>query len=107
MTPETLARHELAGLDVAVTAASNPDLIGISGRVRDETMRTLLVAASDGVKQVPKAGTTFRFALKECGALRASDNESGQRPRAVIVEGDRLLARPARRSETHRGSLWQ
>ena len=92
MTPESLARHELAGLDVTVTDAANPDLIGISGRVRDETMRTLLVATSDGVKQVPKAGTTFRFTLDDCD---------------VVVEGDRLLARPALRTETHRGSLWQ
>ena len=92
MNPETLLRHELAGLDVTVADASNPDLIGIEGRVRDETMRTLLVATSDGVKQVPKAGTTFRFALDDTD---------------VIVEGDRLLARPALRTETHRGSLWQ
>ncbi len=92
MTPETLARHELAGLDVTVTNASNPDLIGIEGRVRDETMKTLLVATSDGVKQVPKAGTTFRFALDDCD---------------VVIDGDRLLARPALRTETHRGSLWQ
>ena len=92
MTPETLARHELAGLDVTVADASNPDLIGIEGCVRDETMRTLLVAASDGVKQVPKAGTTFRFAVDDAD---------------VIVEGDRLIARPALRTETQRGSLWQ
>jgi ribonuclease P protein subunit POP4 len=92
MTPETLVRHELAGLDVTVSEAPNPDLVGIEGCVRDETMKTLLVATSDGVKQVPKAGTTFRFALDDA---------------AVIVDGDRLLARPAQRSETHRGSLWQ
>ncbi|MCQ4335034.1 ribonuclease P protein component 1 [Natronomonas sp. F2-12] len=92
MTPETLVRHELAGLDVTVTDAPNPDLIGIEGRVRDETMRTLLVATGEGVKQVPKAGTTFRFALDDTD---------------VIVEGDRLLARPALRTETQRGSLWQ
>ena len=92
MTPESLARHELAGLDVTVTDAANPDLIGISGCVRDETMRTLLVATSGGVKQVPKAGTTFRFVLETA---------------TVAVEGDRLLARPALRTETHRGSLWQ
>ena len=92
MTPETLARHELAGLDVTVTDASNPDLVGIEGRVQDETMKTLLVATSDGVKQVPKAGTTFRFELEKA---------------TVLVEGTRLLARPAQRSETHRGSLWQ
>jgi len=92
MTPESLVRHELAGLEVSVTDASNPDLIGIEGRVRDETMKTLLVATGDGVKQVPKAGTTFRFKLASAD---------------VLVEGDRLLARPAQRTETHRGSLWQ
>ncbi len=92
MTPESLVRHELAGLEVSVTDASSPDLIGIEGRVRDETMKTLLVAASDGVKQVPKVGTTFRFELASAD---------------VLVEGDRLLARPALRTETHRGSLWQ
>ncbi|WP_181692353.1 ribonuclease P protein component 1 [Natronomonas sp. LN261] len=92
MTPETLVRHELAGLDVTVADASNPDIVGIGGRVRDETMKTLLVATGDGVKQVPKAGATFRFALEECD---------------VVIEGETLLARPARRSETHRGSLWQ
>ncbi len=92
MTPESLVRHELVGLDVTVTDASNPDLVGISGRVRDETMRTLLVATSEGVKQVPKAGTTFRFSLDDC---------------EVVVEGDRLLARPALRTETRGGSLWQ
>ena len=101
MTPETLVRHELAGLEVTVTDASNPDLIGIEGGVRDETMKTLLVATGDGVKQVPKAGTTFRFVLD--GAHRAP----GEGTRAVLVDGDRLLARPAQRSETHRGSLWQ
>ena len=92
MTPESLVRHELAGLEVSVTGASNPDLIGIEGCVRDETMKTLLVATGDGVKRVPKAGTTFRFELEKA---------------TVLVEGTRLLARPAQRSETHRGSLWQ
>lgn len=92
MTPESLVRHELVGLDVTVTDAPNPDLVGISGRVRDETMRTLLVSTSDVVKQVPKAGTSFRFSLDDCD---------------VVVEGDRLLARPALRTETRGGSLWQ
>ncbi|CAI50526.1 ribonuclease P protein component 1 [Natronomonas pharaonis DSM 2160] len=98
MNPETLVRHELVGLDVEVTDAPNPDLVGIAGRVHDETMRTLLVATGDGVKQVPKAETTFRFELDE-----AADNGSV----AVVVEGERLVARPALRTETKGGSLWQ
>lgn len=92
MTPESLVRHELAGLDVAVADSPNPDLVGIAGRVVDETMHTLLVATGEGVKQVPKAAATFRFELETAD---------------VVVDGDRLVARPARRTETNGGSLWQ
>ena len=97
MTPESLVRHELAGLDVEVAESPNPDLVGVAGRVVDETTNTLLVATDDGVKQVPKAAATFRFRL---------DGETRGATR-VVVDGDRLLARPARRTETKGDSLWQ
>ena len=97
MTPESLVRHELAGLDVEVAESPNPDLVGVAGRVVDETTNTLLVATGDGVKQVPKAAATFRFRL---------DGETRGATR-VVVDGDRLVARPARRTETNGGSLWQ
>jgi ribonuclease P protein subunit POP4 len=96
MTPESLVRHELAGLDVAVEASPNPDLVGVAGSVVDETMRTLLVATSAGVKQVPKASTTFRFTVTDDGSTVD-----------VVVDGERLVARPARRTESNGGSLWQ
>ncbi|PSP79835.1 ribonuclease P [Halobacteriales archaeon QS_4_69_225] len=97
MTPESLVRHELAGLDVEVAESPNPDLVGVAGRVVDETTNTLLVATDDGVKRVPKAAATFRFRL---------DGETRGATR-VVVDGDRLLARPARRTETKGDSLWQ
>jgi ribonuclease P protein subunit POP4 len=107
MTPETLVRHELAALEVAVADSPNPDLVGLSGRVVDETMRTLLVATGEGVKRVPKADATFRFTVGGSEAARASD-ATGADPRVdVLVDGERLVARPARRTETNGGSLWQ
>ena len=99
MTPESLVRHELAGLDVEVAESPNPDLVGVAGRVVDETTNTLLVATGEGegAKRVPKAAATFRFRL---------DGETRGATR-VVVDGDRLVARPARRTEMKRGSLWQ
>jgi len=109
-TPETLARHELVGLDVSVTAAPNPDLLDIEGRVVAETTNTLHVervdrawdarndtprsvrAGDTRTKQVPKAGTTFAFEL---------DADT------VRIEGDRLVARPARRTEHTGDSIWR
>lgn len=100
VTPETVVRHELVGLSTRVAAASNADLVGIEGRVVEETTRTLGIESrrSDGdsghEKSVPKAGTTFEFRLPGPGAD------------VVTVEGDRLVARPARRTERGGGSAW-
>ncbi len=65
LTPENLTRHELNGLLVRVADAPNPDLVGIEGRVVAETQGTLSVASDSRVRQVPKAGSTFEFALTD------------------------------------------
>lgn len=91
ITPETITRHELNGLTVRVLESANPDLVGIEGRVVGETMNTLRVAG-DGVKTVPKPGATFEFELPN--------------DEYVVVEGQRLVGRPARRTETAGGTQW-
>ncbi|MFC7139213.1 ribonuclease P protein component 1 [Halosimplex aquaticum] len=101
LTPETLPRHELVGLEVRVRAGANPDLLGIAGTVVAETTETLGIErggevpseAANRVATVPKEGTTFEFALP-----------SGE---VVTVEGRRLVARPARRTEKSGDSKWR
>ena len=93
LTPETLTRHELVGLDVEVVAASNPDAIGISGRVVMETTQLLTIERDARVWHVPKEGATFAF-----------DLPSGDR---VRVKGERLVARPARRTANAGDSKWR
>jgi len=94
LTPETLTRHELIGVPIRVADAPNPDLVGISGRVVSETMRTFVVATDSGEKRVPKVGTTFEMALvptadqtagdtdEAAAAGVAEDTHSGVRPTA-------------------------
>ncbi|MFC7251181.1 ribonuclease P protein component 1 [Halomicroarcula sp. GCM10025324] len=93
LTPETLPRHELVGLDVEVVAASNPDVVGLAGRVVSETTRTLAIEGADRVWRVPKDSATFAF-----------DLDSGE---TVRVDGERLVARPARRTENTGDSQWR
>lgn len=94
-TARTLVRHELVGLPVRVTAARDPTLVGIGGEVVAETTNTLGIEAStrDRVRQVPKAVATFSFDLPDGPRVR--------------VDGDRLRARPARRTETDGDSTWR
>jgi ribonuclease P protein subunit POP4 len=99
LTPETLPRHELAGLDVEVVSASNPDLVGLAGEVVAETTQTLGIERPDQtggesrVATVPKDGATFAFALPD--------------GTTVTVEGERIVARPARRTEQRGDSQWR
>ena len=79
LTPETLLRHELNGLRVAVVDAPNPDLVGICGRVVGETMRMLHVESADArVRQVPKRDSTLEFELplREGAATVTSTDEA-------------------------------
>ena len=93
-TPETILAHELVGLRVRVVEATNADLVGIEGRVVEETTNTLRIEGGDErVRTAPKAGTTFEFALPD-----------GQH---AVVEGRRLVARPARRTQhATGGTTW-
>ena len=99
-TPETLLAHELVGLRVRVVEAANGDLVGVAGRVVEETTNTLRIegvgdgedASSDSdarVRTVPKAGATFEFELP--------------RGEFAVVEGRRLVSRPARRTQNATG----
>ncbi|EMA49131.1 ribonuclease P protein component 1 [Halococcus salifodinae] len=116
LTPATLARHELCGLHTRVAAADNATLTGIEGRVVRETKNTLSVetAATAGgataAKQVPKAGATFEFALGGESVAPAdvtpADPEAAETVH-VTVEGERLVATPARRTERSSDSTWR
>jgi ribonuclease P protein subunit POP4 len=110
-TPETLPRHELAGLRVRVADATHDGYVGIAGRVVDETRQTLLVegavpgGSGVGVRQVPKAAATFEFRLPADDDAPARGAQGADQ--FVTVAGERLVARPARRTE-HRGdSTWR
>ena len=98
LTPETLPRHELVGLEVEVVAASNPDVIGIDGTVVTETTQMLGIEGATRVWHVPKDSATFRFELPAT---------AGERSKKVRVCGEKLVARPARRTETTGDSQWR
>ena len=121
LTPETLCRHELTGLPVRVVAADNDDLVGIEGHVVSETTNTLVIDDETGgrvEKRVPKAGTTFEFALMDEAAgdrkapgiaseLDGTAAAAGRDVTYVTVDGVRLLSRPARRTENRGVSKWE
>jgi ribonuclease P protein subunit POP4 len=108
LTAETLPRHELCGLHTRVADARHSGFVGIDGRVVRETEGTLSIETDGQTKQVPKADATFEFALGDESVAPADltyDPASGAA--YVTVDGERLVARPARRTETTGDSKWR
>jgi len=83
LLPESLARHELIGLEVLVEDSLDPGLIGLSGQIVDETRDTFLLETERGIKRIAKANTSLIFTLPE-----------GQR---VKVAGSVLISQPENR----------
>lgn len=108
LTPETLARHELCGLHARVADARDSGVVGIDGRVVRETEGTLSIEMDSRTKQIPKAGATFEFALTgESVAPTDLTYDPASGAAYVTIDGERLVSRPARRTETTGDSKWR
>lgn len=70
--PGNLVHHELIGLPVRVVDATNPCLVGISGRTVDETRNTLVIEEKDGERRVPKRAASFQFTIPDGRRVRVS-----------------------------------
>ncbi len=83
--PKNIVIHELIGLEVVVVNHSDPSLIGLRGRVVDETMKTLVLETESGEKVVPKEYGVFCFKLPD--------------GRWTFVRGEEILFRPWERTK--------
>ncbi|MFH0949499.1 MAG: ribonuclease P protein subunit [Candidatus Aenigmatarchaeota archaeon] len=78
-TVRNILRHELIGLECKVINSKNKFQIGISGKIIDETLKTILIDASGTRKRIPKKDSVFRVHVGE---------------KNVDVSGDHIITRP-------------
>jgi len=91
ITPEIL-QHEFIGLEVKVAKSTNPDCVGIKGRVIDETRNTF-VLMKDGVeRRIIKETSVFHFTYPD-GTI-------------VEIDGKLLVGRPEDRIKKPVRRLW-
>lgn len=74
-----IIRHELIGLEIEVTASKNQSLVGIKGKIVDETKNTLKVRANSRVLTIMKNAIMFKA------------NIGGK---AVEIDGNCIMGRP-------------
>ena len=65
MTSEKLLRLELIGLELKVDESTNRNIIGLSGKIVDETRNTLKIETGKGVRILVKEQCTFILRSKD------------------------------------------
>ena len=79
--PMDLPVHEFINLKVNITQSTDPNLIGLSGRVIDETKNTFRIERSSDGKRiiVQKSKNVFEFSVED---------------QQIAINGDDLTVRP-------------
>ena len=91
VTP-SIVQYEFIGLETKVVKSSNPDVVGITGRVDDETRNTLAILHDGEKKVVIKDTAVFEFLM----------------PNGTVVEidGKVIIGRPEDRLKKRPRRLW-
>ena len=87
ISSQNVIRHEIIGLDVLVSGASNSLHRGVTGRIIDETKNLLVIETSKGMKSIPKMYSRFQLHLP-CNEL-------------VEIDGSVMALAPEKRINLH------
>ena len=91
VTP-SIVQHEFIGLEAKVVKSSNPDLVGITGKVVDETRNTFTISHNGEKKVIIKDTTIFEFVMPD-GTV-------------VEIDGKVIMGRPEDRLKKRPRRLW-
>ena len=89
VTP-SIVQHEFIGLETKVIKSSNPHVVGITGRVVDETRNTLTILHNGERKVVIKDTAVFDFVMSDGTVVELNGKVIMGRPE------DRIKKRPRR-----------
>lgn len=61
MNKKDIIRHEIIGLNVQITKAKNPSLVGMRGKIIDETKNTMTIKKDSKMKKILKDQVIFNI----------------------------------------------
>ncbi|MDE1728061.1 ribonuclease P protein component 1 [Candidatus Nitrosotalea okcheonensis] len=65
ITAENITRHELIGLETSIVKSNNSQIVGLHGKIIDETKSMFAIETATGVKTIPKQNSIWQFNLDE------------------------------------------
>ncbi|MFQ5476211.1 MAG: ribonuclease P protein component 1 [Nitrosopumilus sp.] len=79
ITMNNITSHELIGLHTEITQSSNPQIIGLNGRIVDETKSMFKINTENGTKSIAKSENSWKFSIE--------DND-------IVIDGSKITKRP-------------
>ncbi|MDH3657692.1 MAG: ribonuclease P protein subunit [Nitrosopumilus sp.] len=79
ITADNITSHEFIGLHTEITNSSNPQIIGLNGRIVNETKSMFTINTKNGTKSIAKSKNSWKFSIEN---------------KDVIVEGSKIAKRP-------------
>jgi ribonuclease P protein subunit POP4 len=79
ITPDNIRSHEFIGLDTEIIQSTNPQVIGLNGRIINETKSMFTINTENGVKSIAKSTNNWKFSIQN---------------KDVIVNGSKIAKRP-------------
>ena len=64
ITAENITAHEFIGLDTEIISSSNPQIIGLNGRIINETKSMFTINTENGPKSIAKNSNNWKFSIE-------------------------------------------
>ena len=79
ITTDNIRSHEFIGLDTEITESSNPQVIGLNGRIINETKSMFEIDTENGMRSIAKSTSSWKFSIQN---------------KDIIVNGSKIAKRP-------------
>lgn len=79
ITADNITSHEFIGLHTEIVKSTNPQVIGLNGRIINETKSMFTLNTEKGVKSIAKSINNWKFSIEN---------------KDVIIEGSKITKRP-------------
>ena len=79
ITSDNIHSHEFIGLDTEIVQSTSPQVIGLNGRIINETKSMFTINTENGVKSIAKSTNDWKFSIQN---------------KDVIVDGSKIAKRP-------------
>lgn len=79
ITSDNITSHEFIGMHVEITNSTNKQVVGLNGRIIDETKSMFTINTKKGTKLIAKSNNDWKFSIYN---------------KNVVVDGSKITKRP-------------